>query len=107
MSVSQKDADSLTGRLGVLLGRKFAHGNNTYAQIYFKGGVNYEFLGDQKVRINGDSFSDDIAGARGYYGIGLDWQATKNTRLWAQLEREDGNRYTKEIEASVGVKYQF
>lgn len=107
MSVKQDDIDSLTGRIGVLMGKKFIQKGDTYAQIYFKGGLNYEFLGKQKLCLNGERFSDDSLGARGYYGIGMDWMISKNTRLWAQIEREDGHRYTKEIEAAAGVKVRF
>ena len=107
MSVSQDDMDSLNGRLGFLFGRKFRAKDNTWAQVYFKGGVNHEFLDDQKIRINDVKYSDDFIGTRGYYGFGLDWQFSRNARLWAQLEREEGNGYTKEIEASIGVKYRF
>lgn len=107
MKVGQDDMDSLTGRFGVLMGKKFMQKDETYAQVYFKGGFNYEFMGKQKLFINGEKFSGEVLGMRAYYGLGMDWQVSKNTRLWAQLEREEGHNYTKEIEATVGMKYQF
>ena len=107
MSVSQEHMDSLNGRLGVLLGLKFSASEDAWVQVYFKGGVNHEFLDDQKIKINDMKYSDDFIGTRGYYGVGLDWQFSRKARLWAQIEREEGNGYTKEIEANVGVKYQF
>lgn len=107
MSVSQDDLNSLNGRVGVLVGRTFALSEESWAQFYVKGGVNHEFLDDQEIRINGERFEDDFLGTRGYYGLGVDWQVSRNTRFWAQVEREEGSDYTKEFEANIGVKYQF
>ena len=107
MSVSQDDLNSLNGRVGVLVGRTFALSEESWAQVYVKGGVNHEFLDDQEIRINGERFEDDFLGTRGYYGFGVDWLVSRNTRFWAQVEREEGSDYTKEFEANVGMKYQF
>lgn len=110
MEIRQEDMDSLTGRAGLVLGRKFAldgWNGERYMQPYVKGGVNHEFLGDQTARINGVRMTSSMEGTRVYYGAGLDWQATDDLRLYMQVEREHGEHFTREYNASVGLKWEF
>ena len=118
LAVSQSDADFLTGRAGVVLGKKFNYGtaddlDKRYFQVGLKGGVKYEFLGDQTIRFIGiegitkERKADDVDGARYYYGVTADWQLSDNFRAYATVEREEGDHYTKDFDVSVGVKYQF
>jgi outer membrane autotransporter protein len=72
-----------------------------------KGGVKQEFLGDQKLTVNGERFSGNLRGPRVYYGAGFDWNATDQLRLYAQVEREQGSKYKRDYEVSVGIRWQF
>ena len=108
MEVKQGNFNSLTGRLGVALGRdiKSSEGQDK-GQVYLRAGVKNEFLGKQKVYINGERFSDKLTGNRVYYGLATDWLVKKNLKVYGHIEREKGAHYTKEIEAQVGLKWQF
>ena len=102
--------DSLTGRAGLVLGKKFAldGGNGSrYIQPYVKAGLNHEFLGEQEAHLNGVRMTSDLEGTRGYYGVGVDWQATDNLRLYMQAEREHGEHFTREYNVSAGLKWSF
>jgi outer membrane autotransporter protein len=113
MTVSQKNGQSLIGRAGVVIGKKFNYGKNRkevdkrYSQFYVKGGVKQEFLGDQKITVNGERFSGNLRGPRVYYGAGFDWNATDQLRLYAQVEREQGSKYKRDYQVSVGLRWQF
>lgn len=110
MEIDQKDMDSLTGRAGLVLGKKFAldGGNGSrYIQPYVKAGLNHEFLGEQEAHLNGVRMTSDLEGTRGYYGVGVDWQATDNLRLYMQAEREHGEHFTREYNVSAGLKWSF
>ena len=116
MRVTQSDADFLTGRLGIVLGNTFQYGSiaNLHSfQFAFSGGMKYEFLGDQTVKFTGvegiskTRKADDVQGARFYYGITCDWEVRDSIRAYAKLEREEGRRYTKDFDVSLGVRYQF
>ena len=107
MSVKQDNADSLTGRLGIVAGRTFLDTDGTGYQVSMKAGVNHEFLGEGNIVLNGEKFSDDFLGTRGYYGLGFDWYASESVRVYGQIEREEGAQYTSEVNARIGVKYQF
>ena len=118
MAVSQSDADFLMGRAGVVVGKKFNYGSandldKRYFQIALKGGVKYEFKGDQTIGFTGVEGvtkhfkADEMDGARYYYGLTTDWQLGDNLRAYATIEREEGDHYTKDIDATVGLKYAF
>lgn len=118
MQVSQDNADFLTGRLGFVLGKKVNYGglddlDKRYFQAALMGGVKYEFLGDQGIDFTGADGvrrhvdASDMSGARFYYGVMADWQATDNLRFYGQVSREEGDSYTREYAVHFGVKYQF
>ena len=107
MTINQDNADSLTGRIGVVVGRTLLEPDGTGYQVSLKAGVNHEFLGDADIHVNGEKFTDDSLGTRAYYGLGADWYLSDNVRLYGHIEREKGARFTSEINAKVGVKYHF
>lgn len=110
MKIEQKDMDSLTGRAGFVLGKKFSlEGGNgeRYVQPYVKAGVNHEFLGEQVASINGERMTSDLDGTRVYYGAGMDWQALDSLRLYMQAEHEHGEHFTREYNISCGLKWEF
>jgi outer membrane autotransporter protein len=113
MTVEQKNGQSLIGRAGVVIGKKFNYGRNRktvdkrYSQFYVKAGVKNEFLGDEKMTVNGERFSNNLKGARVYYGAGFDWNVSDQLRLYAQVEREQGSKYKRDYEVSVGLRWQF
>lgn len=107
MDVDQDDMYALTGRAGLVLGKKWDFDEERYFQPYIKGGVNHEFAGDQKVLVNGIEFTDDLRGTRGYYGAGFDLQFTRNARLYAEFEREDGCKASTPWSVSAGLRVEF
>ena len=107
MKVEQDDAYALTGRAGLVLGKKWDLDEGRYFQPYIKGGVNHEFAGDQKVLVNGIAFSDDLRGTRIYYGAGFDVQFASNARFYAEFEREDGNKASTPWSVSAGLRVEF
>lgn len=119
LSVSQGNANFLTGRAGLVLGKKFNYGtvddlDRRFFQIGLLGGVKHEFLGgDQTISYTGvdggkaSVRAGDIAGTRFYYGVNFDWQMTENFRLYAQANREEGDHYTKDFDVSIGGKLLF
>ena len=119
LKVDQGNADFLTGRAGFVLGKKFNYGTSDdldrrYFQVALLGGVKHEFLGgDQTISYTGvdgakaSVRAGDIDGPRFYYGVNCDWQVTDNFRLYAQASREEGDRYTKDYDISIGGKLLF
>ena len=72
-----------------------------------EAGLNHEFLGEQEPISTASRMTSDLEGTRGYYGVGVDWQATDNLRLYMQAEREHGEHFTREYNVSAGLKWSF
>lgn len=107
MRVDQDDADSLTGRLGLVVGRTILMESGSGWQFSVKAGLAHEFLDEADIHVNGERFTGSTLGTRGYYGVAFDWYANDAVRVFGQIEREEGARYTSEINARIGVKYCF
>lgn len=119
LRISQDNADFLTGRAGLVLGKKFNYGSideldRRFFQFALIGGVKHEFLGgDQNIGYTGVNgvhttvHADDIDGTRFYYGLNFDWQISDSCRIFAQFDREEGDHYTKEYDFSIGAKWSF
>ncbi len=113
MTVDQKNGQSLVGRAGVVIGKQWKYGSSAdksdkrYAQVYVKGGVKHEFLGKQDATVNSVLFDNRLRGTSGYYGVGVDWNLAKKVRAYAQVERDAGGKYRKDIDVSLGLKWQF
>ncbi len=76
-------------------------------QVYLRTGLKHEFLERQTLHFNNEKFRDKLVGTRAYYGLATDWNLTKNLKVYGHVQRENGSRYTKEIEVTAGVKYSF
>ena len=119
LEINQGDADFITGRLGAAVGKVFALGTtndpmSSYFSVAMKGGMLYQFDGDQTITAHGTDGATvvcadtmDMKGARAYYGITADWNIDDTWRVYGQISREDGSGYTKDYDASIGVRYAF
>lgn len=107
MQVKHDSVDSLTGRLGLVFGRKWTDRQNRFAQPYLKAGVIHEFRGDQKANVNNEIFTDSLKGTRVYYGAGIDWQFSKMARLYGEIERENGEHVSRPWSVSAGLRFEF
>lgn len=105
---SVDSTDSLVGRVGFATGFKCP---NNYGDVYARASVAHEFLGD--ARITGQS-----AGSYGVYetngsdtwfeyGIGGNFNITKSTYVWADVERTGGATVDEDWRATVGVRYAW
>lgn len=107
MRVEERNADSLMGRVGLVLGKTILDEKGNGWQIAVKSVLNHEFLGAEKIKVNGEAFDGVTLGTRGYCGLAVDWYATSRLRLFGQIEREQGAHYTGEYNARLAMKYAF
>lgn len=108
MKVHVNSANSLNGRIGFDFGRNFtgANGKNI-GQVYLRAGVNHDFLGKTKVRMNEFSFKDHSIGTRVYYGIGGEGAISNNFKVFGQINRESGSRLKTDFQVKFGLRYLF
>lgn len=107
MYVSVKDGKSLTGRIGVDIGKNFLIADKNPAQVYLQGGILHEFLGKTKARLNEFSFEDKSLGTRAYYGVGFEVKAKDRVKFFAQVNRESGHRIKTDLQIRVGASILF
>lgn len=115
IKVEQSDTDFLVGRAGLAVGKTIPLGQNDGQSLTFtlKGGMLYQFDGDQTIKVSGTDDSMlklqalSMNGARAYYGSTVDWRIDDAWRLYGQISREEGSGYTKDYDFSVGVQYRW
>ncbi|MCG9097696.1 autotransporter family protein [Laribacter hongkongensis] len=107
MSVYQKSANSLTGRLGLVFGKDYSIDDSRRFQWKAKLGASHEFLSNQKIYINDHEFNGAFKGARIYYGLGVDFYTKNNIKMFAEIQRENG-KFIKQIWGGrLGLRYTF
>lgn len=107
MHIEEKNADSLTGRVGLVLGKTILDEKGNDWQIAVKSGLNHEFLGAEKIKVNGEAFDGVTLGTCDYCGLAVGWYATSRLRLFGQIEREQGAHYIGEYKARLAMTYAF
>lgn len=107
LHVHADGVDSLTGRAGLVAGKRWDFDNGRSAQVYLKGGADDEFLSDQTISINSYEFTADIKGPRVYYGAGATAQLTENCGLYGEFEREQGQHMNTDWSVNAGLRYTF
>ena len=106
--VEQDDFQTLVGRIGARIGASFADGAGT---VYAHASVNHDFLGDADYTASLGSasrdLSVDIGGTWVSYGIGAQFNTSKNLNFYGTLERANGSEYQEDYRYSVGMSYRF
>lgn len=101
-------ADSFTGRLGFASGIKCP---NNKGDLYVRASVVHEFLGDSRVTgfAQGSSGILELDGKDTWveYGFGGNFNLTKNTYLWADVDRTSGSTLDTDYRATIGVRHAF
>lgn len=108
MKVKIDDSDSLNMRLGMTAGRSFNRLDGTSSgNLYVKAGVNHDFLGKTKIRMNEFDFKTRSLGTRFYFGVGGELIIGKQWKAFAQIGGEHGNRLDVDLSCKAGIKYSF
>lgn len=100
--------DSFVGRVGFLTGFKCP---SNFGDAYLRVSAVHEFLGDSE--ITGQSFGStgkyrfDGKDTWIEYGMGANFNLTKNTYLWADIERTSGSEIDEDWRATAGVRYSW
>lgn len=107
--IKQDNLQTLVGRLGTRIGASFAEGAGT---VFAHASVNHDFLGDADYKASYGTkaprdLSVDIGGTWYSYGIGAQFNTTKNLNFYGTLERSNGTDYQEDYRYSVGLSYRY
>lgn len=93
---------SLLGKLGMTV-------EHRYEQLrpYIKVALAQEFARDNEVKVNGNSFKNDLYGTRGELGAGLALSLSSNLQLHADFDYMKGQQIEQPWGANFGLRYAF
>ena len=104
------DYDSMVGRIGATAGLNCSQGRGG---VYARFGVAHEFMGDGRfTAVNAAGTAADPIEVDGKdtwveYAVGANFNITKQTYVWADLERTSGAEVDEDWRATIGVRYGF
>ncbi|MFJ4257018.1 autotransporter outer membrane beta-barrel domain-containing protein [Pseudomonas monteilii] len=107
LRASGDDTHSLQGKLGTTAGRTFDYGEGRMIQPYLRAAVAHEFVNGNQVRVNGNSFHNDLAGTRAELGAGVVAAWSQQWQAHAEFDYANGERLEQPWGVSVGVRYNW
>lgn len=93
---------SLLGKVGTTVEHR-----NQWVSPYVKVALAHEFARDNEVKVNGNSFRNDLQGTRAELGAGLSLSVAKDLQLHADFEYMNGTKIKQPWGGSVGLRYAF
>jgi outer membrane autotransporter protein len=107
MEASSNQADSLLGKVGTQVGRKYALDDGGFVQLYVKVAAAHEFVSSNQVSINENRFHNDLSGTRGELGAGVAAQLTDVLSVHADVDYMKGSNIEQPWGVNVGVRYNW
>lgn len=104
------DYDSMVGRICATAGLNCSQGRGG---VYARFGVAHEFMGDGRfTAVNAAGTAADPIEVDGKdtwveYAVGANFNITKQTYVWADLERTSGAEVDEDWRATIGVRHAF
>lgn len=99
--------DSVLGKLGVTVGRDFVLDDGSVLQPYLRAGVAHEFVKNNKVMVNNQTFDNNLSGSRIEVGAGFSVSLSQNLQVHADFDYGQGKHVDQPWGANVGVRYNW
>ncbi|KQQ57698.1 hypothetical protein ASF66_16425 [Pseudomonas sp. Leaf129] len=107
MQAHSNNAHSWLGKVGSHVGRTLKLEKGGTVQPYVKLAVAHEFANANRVRVNDNSFNNDLSGNRVELGVGIAAQLASNLQLHADYGYSRGKNIEVPAEVSVGLRYAW
>ena len=109
LNVNQHSAQTLIGRAGFMLGLKCP---NNRGNAYVRASVLHDWKGDAEFSFansngNARSLVEELGGTWYEYGIGVNFNATKRTHVYADVEASSGGEVDTDYRINLGVRYAW
>ncbi|MDQ0127232.1 outer membrane autotransporter protein [Pseudomonas lini] len=98
---------SLLGKIGATVGRNFDLGAGTVVQPYIRAAYAHEFAKNNQVKVNRNTFNNDLSGSRGELGAGVAMTVTDKVSIHVDLDYSNGDKLEQPWGANVGVRYSW
>jgi len=96
---------SYLGKFGATAGRRFELDNGRSLQPYVKAAYAHEFATNNKARVNGNVFNNDLSGSRAELGLGVNAQLTRRLQMHLDLDYSNGQHIEQPYGVSLGARY--
>ncbi|GAB7529482.1 autotransporter outer membrane beta-barrel domain-containing protein [Pseudomonas sp. 3A(2025)] len=100
-------ARSLLAKAGATLGRDIALGQGSTLQPYVRAALAHEFVKTNQVRVNDNTFNNDLSGSRGELGAGVALALNERLSLHVDFEYSHGERIEQPWGANLGLRYDW
>ena len=107
MQAQSNSADSLLGKVGSQVGRRYTLDNGGTLEPYVKAAMAHEFANGNRVKVNGNRFSNNLSGSRGELGVGVAAQVSQSTQLYSDFDYIKGRNIEQPWGLSVGARINF
>ena len=109
VNVEQDSADTLIGRAGVVLGLKCP---DNRGNAYLRASVLHDWKGDadftfSKTAGAARTISEELGGTWYEYGIGANFNVTKQVHLYADVEAANGGEVDTDYRVNFGVRLSY
>ncbi len=98
---------SVQGQLGMLAGTNIELRNGYIVQPYIKGAVIREFVNNNKITMNGTTFTEDMSGTRMLAGLGVATQLSRNLQVHLDADYSTGGPVDNAVNVNMGMRYAF
>lgn len=108
IEIQQQAYDSLVGRAGITIGRKY----NNESQVYMTANIMREFIANTKMRATdtlGGSFREALSGKETWYNlaIGATIKNGKKNDWYMELERDFGSSCNNKWQVLLGTRWNW
>ena len=108
--VEQDNADSLVGRLGIVMSREFMYKTARPSRVYVKASVLHDFLGDTASTIKDDILftdTDDLGDTWFILGAGTNLHLSDSSQFYFDVERNFNAKVEMKYRLNAGVRFRF
>ncbi|KAF1024513.1 MAG: putative autotransporter [Pseudomonas sp.] len=98
---------SVVGKGGVTVGKNIQLDSGSVLQPYLRTALAHEFNHNNKVKINDQTFNNNVFGSRIELAAGVAMSVSKNVKLHADFETSKGKQVDQPWGVNVGVRYDF
>lgn len=98
---------SVLGKVGSTAGRNIDLGHGRILQPYLRAAVVHEFIKNNEVQVNGNTFNNDLSGTRGELGAGVAVAMSERLQLHADFDYSNGDKLEQPWGANIGLRYNW
>ncbi|EGL9227371.1 autotransporter outer membrane beta-barrel domain-containing protein [Salmonella enterica] len=100
-------AKSALGQVGFRLRQNITTCHGMQLVPWLRVALEQEFVHNNPVKVNDDSFNNDIAGTRGSYQAGISAALTQHTHIYASINYGKGDGMESPWSGNAGFSYRF